>query len=146
VCEAIQAFAWSEFCDWYVELAKTSLTAGGAVADGTRAVLGHVLDRLLRLLHPVMPFVTEELWRAVTKGESVVVAEWPVADPAYADDQAEVEIGSLQRLVTEVRRFRSDQGLKPGQRVPAQLVGIGATVLALHEAAIRTLLRLDPPG
>ncbi|MGH3488567.1 MAG: valine--tRNA ligase [Actinopolymorphaceae bacterium] len=146
VCEAIQAYAWSEFCDWYVELAKTTLTAGGAAADGTRAVLGHVLDRLLRLLHPVMPFVTEELWLAVAKGESVVVAEWPVADPSYADDEAETEIGSLQRLVTEVRRFRSDQGLKPGQRVPAQLVGINATVLAAHEPAIRTLLRLDPPG
>jgi valyl-tRNA synthetase len=146
VCEAIQAYAWNEFCDWYVELAKTTLTAGGAAADGTRAVLGHVLDRLLRLLHPVMPFVTEELWLAVAKGESVVVAEWPVADPSYADDEAETEIGSLQRLVTEVRRFRSDQGLKPGQRVPAQLVGINATVLAAHEPAIRTLLRLDPPG
>jgi valyl-tRNA synthetase len=146
VCEAIQAYAWSEFCDWYVELAKTSLTAGGAAAEGTRAVLGHVLDRLLRLLHPVMPFVTDELWRAVTGGESVVVAEWPAADPSYADDEAEVEIGSLQRLVTEVRRFRSDQGLKPGQRVPAQLVGINATVLASHEQAIRTLLRLEAPG
>ncbi|MEQ7006396.1 valine--tRNA ligase [Actinopolymorpha sp. B17G11] len=146
VCEAIQAFAWSEFCDWYLELAKTTLTAGGAAADGTRAVLGHVLDRLLRLLHPVMPFVTEELWLAVTRGESVVVAEWPAADPSYADDEAEAEIGSLQRLVTEVRRFRSDQGLKPGQRVPAQLVGINATVLASHERAIRTLLRLEAPG
>ena len=166
VCEAVQAFAWSEFCDWYVELAKTSLNAGGAAADTTRAVLGHVLDRLLRLLHPVMPFVTEELWLAVTdaaqrSGEtgaaspdaahpapdrSLVIADWPVAEPGYVDETAETEIGGLRRLVTEVRRFRSDQGLRPGQRVPAQLVGIGATVLAEHEAAIRTLLRLEQPG
>ncbi|WP_020577358.1 valine--tRNA ligase [Actinopolymorpha alba] len=154
-CEAIQAFAWSEFCDWYVELAKTSLTAGGEAADATRAVLGHVLDRLLRLLHPVMPFVTEELWLAVTRGpsgvapgeaESLVVAAWPTAEPAYVDPAAEAEITALQRLVTEVRRFRSDQGLKPGQRVPAQLVGIEETVLAPHEPAIRSLLRLDPAG
>jgi valyl-tRNA synthetase len=146
VCETIQAFAWNEFCDWYVELVKPALTAGGEAAETARAVLGHVLDRLLRLLHPVMPFVTEELWQAVTGGESIVVAEWPQADPSYFDDAAEAEIGSLQRLVTEVRRFRSEQGLKPGQRVPAQLVGIGATVLAPHEPAIRTLLRLDTPG
>ncbi len=156
VCEAIQAFAWSEFCDWYVELAKPSLGAGGESAEATRAVLGHVLDRLLRLLHPVMPFVTEELWLAVTKGgakagadaggvQSLVIADWPSPELDLVDEVAETEIGALQRLVTEVRRFRSDQGLKPGQRVPAQLVGIGATVLASHESAIRSLLRLELP-
>ena len=158
VCEAIQAFAWSEFCDWYLELAKTSLNAGGAAADATRAVLGHVLDRLFRLLHPVMPFVTEELWVAVVSGRtpegdadpagppSLVVADWPAAESAHVDETAEAEIAALQRLVTEVRRFRADQGLKPGQRVPAQLVGVGATPLAPHEPAIRSLLRLEAPG
>jgi valyl-tRNA synthetase len=146
VCEAIQGFAWGEFCDWYVELAKTELTAGGEAADAARAVLGHVLDRLLRLLHPVMPFVTEELWLALTKGESLVIAEWPRAESDWLDDAAEAEIARLRRLVTEVRRFRADQGLRPGQRVPARLVGIERTVLAGHETAIRSLLRLDPPG
>ncbi|MFD2079588.1 valine--tRNA ligase [Actinopolymorpha cephalotaxi] len=161
-CETIQAFAWGEFCDWYVELAKTSLTAGGDAARATRAVLGHVLDRLLRLLHPVMPFVTEQLWLALTQGgvdgeaavagasgeaeRSLVVAAWPVPEQAYADPAAEAEIAALQRLVTEVRRFRSDQGLRPGQRVPARLAGIEAGVLAAHEPAIRTLLRLEEAG
>ncbi|HSK28266.1 MAG TPA: valine--tRNA ligase [Jiangellales bacterium] len=143
--EALYHFAWDEFCDWYVELAKTPLSHGGAEADTTRLVLGHVLDTLLRLLHPMTPFVTEVLWTELTGGESVVVADWPVADPSYADPAAEDEVAEVQRLVTEVRRFRSDQGLRPGQRVPARVVGAtpGGPVAA-HEAELRALLRLDP--
>ncbi|MQA97876.1 MAG: valine--tRNA ligase [Streptosporangiales bacterium] len=139
-------FAWDEVCDWYVELAKTPLAAGGDAADATRAVLGHVLDRLLRLLHPIAPFVTEELWLSLTGGESLVVAEWPSPDASRLDPAAEAEIATVQRLVTEVRRFRSDQGLKPGQRVAARLAGIESSPVAPHEQAVRLLLRLEPPG
>jgi valyl-tRNA synthetase len=110
----------------------------------TRRVLGHVLDQLLRLFHPVMPFVTEELWTALTGGESVVVAPWPVA-AADGDPAAEAVVDSLMRLVTGVRRFRGDQGLRPSQRVPAVLEGIGESPLAPHEASIRALLRLTEP-
>jgi valyl-tRNA synthetase len=106
-------------------------------------VLGFVLDQMLRLLHPVMPFVTDELWTALTGEDSVMVAAWPAY--AYHDEQAEAEIGSLMRLVTEVRQFRSGQGLRPGQRVPARLAGIDATPLAAHEDSIRALLRLTVP-
>jgi valyl-tRNA synthetase len=98
---------------------------------------------MLRLLHPVMPFVTDELWTALTGEDSVMVAAWP--GYAYADEGAEAEIGSLMRLVTEVRQFRSGQGLRPGQRVPARLAGIEATALAAHEESIRALLRLTAP-
>ena len=73
-------FAWDEVCDWYVELAKISLA--GPSAGVTRRVLGEVLDTLLRLLHPMIPFATEALWTALTGGESVVVAAWPSADTA----------------------------------------------------------------
>ncbi|GAA2402261.1 valine--tRNA ligase [Nonomuraea africana] len=135
-------FAWDEVCDWYLELAKVQLSQG---LDHTRLVLGHVLDALLRLLHPLVPFVTEELWRAVTGRESVVVSSWPVADPRYADPAAEAEILAVQELVTEIRRFRSDQGLKPGQKVAARL-SLSGTALAEHEAAIRSLLRLQEPS
>ncbi len=107
-------------------------------------MLGFVLDQLLRLLHPVMPFVTDELWTALTGEDSVMVTPWPAF--AFADPAAEAEISSMMALVTEVRRFRSDQGLRPGQRVAARLVGIEATSLAGHEEAIRSLLRLNPPG
>ncbi|MGO9221815.1 MAG: valine--tRNA ligase [Streptosporangiaceae bacterium] len=158
VCELLYHFAWDEVCDWYLELAKPALSGSDEAAAGvTREVLGHVLDRLLKLLHPVMPFVTEELWTALTGGDSIMIAPWPgerasgatddAADPAaFRDPAAEAEIGSLMRLVTEVRRFRSDQGLRPGQQVPAVLAGIEGTRLAPHETSIRSLLRLTVPG
>ncbi|MEU4228900.1 valine--tRNA ligase [Nonomuraea sp. NPDC026600] len=135
-------FAWDEVCDWYLELAKIQLGEG---LEHTRLVLGHVLDTLLRLMHPLVPFVTEELWRAVTGGESVVVAPWPQVDSGRSDPAAEAEIVALQELVTEVRRFRSDQGLKPGQKVAARL-GLAGTALTGQEGAIRSLLRLTEPS
>jgi valyl-tRNA synthetase len=145
VCDVLYHFAWDEVCDWYLELAKVPLASGdAAAAETTRQVLGFVLDKLLRLLHPVMPFVTDELWTAMTGEESVVVAPWPAF--SYTDPVAEAEISSVMRLVTEVRRFRSDQGLRPGQRVAARLLGLAGTPLAGHEEQIRALLRLNPPG
>jgi len=147
ICDTLYHFAWDDVCDWYLELAKPVLTGEDtAAADRTRRVLGHVLERLLRLLHPVIPFVTEELWTALTGDESVVVAAWPVADPSYLDDRAEAEIAVLQRVVTEIRRFRSDQGLKPGQRVATKLEGLAPAGLAAHESLIRALARLEVPG
>jgi valyl-tRNA synthetase len=145
VCDVLYHFAWDEVCDWYLELAKVPLTGDDPqAAETTRQVLGFVLDQLLRLLHPVTPFVTDELWTALTSEDSVMVAPWPSF--SYADPAAEAEISSLMRLVTEVRRFRSDQGLRPGQRVAARIVGIEATPLAAQEERIRSLLRLNPPG
>ena len=163
VCETLYHFAWDEFCDWYLELAKVPLGGGvwggrppeatqSRAAAGTRAVLGQVLDRLLRLIHPVMPFVTDELWTHLTGGDSIMVARWPAGDASGSgqgprrDPAAEAEIEALMRLVTQVRRFRSDQGLRPSQPVPAVLAGIDATPLAGHEASIRALLRLTAPG
>jgi valyl-tRNA synthetase len=146
VCDALYHFAWDDVCDWYVELSKPVLAAGGPEAEKTRRVLGHVLDQLLRLLHPVIPFVTEELWIALTGGETVMRAAWPVADQSWIDDAAEEELTALQKVVTEVRRFRSDQGLKPSQRVNAALTGLGNVGIDTHEPLIRSLARLDAPG
>ena len=158
ICDVLYHFAWDEVCDWYLELTKVPLAsgdpsrggqgglspqAGAEAAETARQVLGFVLDQLLRLLHPVMPFVTDELWTALTGEDSVMVTPWPAF--SYADPAAEAEISSMMRLVTEVRRFRSDQGLRPGQRVAARLVGIEATPLAGHEEQIRSLLRLTAP-
>jgi valyl-tRNA synthetase len=144
-CEALYHFAWDEFCDWYLELAKVPLTSGDeAAARRTRKVLGFVLDQMLRLLHPVMPFVTDELWCALTGQDSVMMAAWP--DLEFSDPAAEAEVESLMRLVTEIRQFRSGQGLRPGQRVPARLAGIESTPLAADEEEIRSLLRLTAPA
>lgn len=142
--ESLRHFAWDEVFDWYVELSKTTFFGGGRPAEVSGRVLGEVLDVMLRLLHPVVPFVTETLWTALTGRESVVIAEWP-KDSGFRDDAAEKEIELVQQVVTEVRRFRSEQGLQPGQKVPAQL-NLTGTPLAPHEAAIRQLLRLQPAG
>ncbi|MFB9240013.1 valine--tRNA ligase [Plantactinospora siamensis] len=146
VCDVLYHFAWDDVCDWYVELVKPVLAAGGPAADATRRVLGHVLDHLLRLLHPIMPFVTDELWAALTGAETVLGAAWPAADPARADAAAEDEVAALQRVVTEVRRFRSDQGLRPTQRVAARMDGLDRAGIAGHEPLIRSLARLDAAG
>jgi valyl-tRNA synthetase len=161
-------FAWDEVCDWYVELAKTPLAAGGRAAEATRLVLGHVLDRLLRLLHPITPFVTEELWTALVgdqaaaassgagtlAGDSeptapfLVIADWPVADPARRDPRAEAEVAAVQTIVTEIRRFRAEQGLAPGRQVPAKIEYANDAVVGVseHEAHVRSLARLGAIG
>ncbi|MFE9828599.1 valine--tRNA ligase [Streptomyces halstedii] len=144
ISESLRHFAWDEVFDWYVELSKTTFFAGGRPAEVSGRILGEVLDVMLRLLHPIVPFVTEALWTALTGRESVVVADWPT-DSGFRDDAAEKEIELVQQVVTEVRRFRNDQGLQPGQKVPAELTLTG-TALAPHEAAIRQLLRLQPAG
>lgn len=142
--DALFHFAWDEVFDWYVELSKTTFFAGGEQAKVSGRVLGEVLDVTLRLLHPIVPFVTETLWTTLTGKESVVVADWP-ADSGFRDQGAEREIEHVQQVVTEVRRFQADQGLKPGQKVPGRL-DLSATPLAAHEAAIRQLLRLQAEG
>jgi len=146
VCDTLYHFAWDDVCDWYVELSKPVLAAGGPEAARSQRVLGHVLDQLLRLLHPVIPFVTEELWTVLTGAETVVTAAWPVAQSGAVDDAAEEELAALQKVVTEVRRFRSDQGLRPGQRVSAALTGLGNVGIDGHEPLIRSLARLDAPS
>ncbi|MGL5442098.1 MAG: class I tRNA ligase family protein, partial [[Mycobacterium] stephanolepidis] len=142
-CEALYHFAWDEFCDWYLELAKVQLAEK---PDSTRIVLATVLDTLLRLLHPVIPFVTEVLWKTVTGQESVVIAAWPTESGIELDDVAVQRIADMQKLVTEVRRFRSDQGLGDRQKVAARLAGVSAAGLDGQLAAVTSLAWLTPAG
>ncbi|TDV38711.1 valine--tRNA ligase [Actinophytocola oryzae] len=146
LCDALYHFTWDELCDWYLELAKVQIAEGGTRADSTRAVLGHVFDTVLRLLHPITPFVTERLWTTLTGGESLVVAAWPSTSAAEADTDAARRIAGVQKLVTEVRRFRNDQGVKPGQRVPARLSGVDEAGLSALSGAVSSLARLEAPG
>ncbi|WP_431236626.1 valine--tRNA ligase [Mycolicibacterium aichiense] len=152
-CESLYHFAWDEFCDWYLELAKVQLSEG---LSDTTAVLAAVLDTLLKLLHPVMPFVTEALWKALTGGsgaseatgeaESLVIAGWPTASGVALDQVAAQRIADVQKLVTEIRRFRSDQGLADRQRVPARLTGLDATGLDGQVAPVAALAWLTDAG
>jgi valyl-tRNA synthetase len=142
-CEALYHFAWDEFCDWYVELAKDQLAEGH---QHTTAVLAAVLDTLLRLLHPVIPFVTETLWRALTGQESLVIADWPKPSGITLNPVVAQRITDMRKLVTEVRRFRSDQGLRDRQKVPARLTGIDDADLTTQVAAVTSQAWLSAPG
>jgi len=144
-CDALYHFAWDEICDWYLELIKDSFAAGGEGAAKTRRVLGHVLDQLLRLMHPTMPFISEALWTELTGGESLVVADWPTSGGAPVDNEAQSVVANMKRLITEIRRFRSDQGIKSSARVKAEIIGLSGA-LARYEGAIRFLVRLDEPN
>ena len=140
IADLLYHFAWDEVCDWYLELAKGSL-ADEATAPASRRVLGEVLDTLLRLLHPLVPFVTESLWTALTGAESVVIASWPQSSESRLDKAAEDDIAQLQARVVLIRQFLSGQGIKPSQRIPARCTGLGE-----HEPQLRRLLRLTEPG
>ena len=149
--ELLYHFTWDELCDWYLEIAKTQIPRDGVSEQGrnTQIVLGRVLDVVLRLLHPTMPFVTEVLWKALTGGESIVVAPWPtVADTnggATKDEVAARRIEDADKLITELRRFRSDQGVKPSQKVPGRL-DFAAADLAGQEELVRNLANTTAPG
>ncbi len=149
--ELLYHFTWDELCDWYLEIAKTQIPRDGVSEQGrnTQIVLGRVLDVVLRLLHPTMPFVTEVLWKALTGGESIVVAPWPtVADTnggATKDEVAARRIEDADKLITELRRFRSDQGVKPSQKVPGRL-DFAAADLAGQEELVRNLANTTVPG
>ncbi|HEX8768571.1 MAG TPA: class I tRNA ligase family protein, partial [Jatrophihabitans sp.] len=140
IADLLYHFAWDEVCDWYLELAKVSLAEQDS-ATVTRRVLGEVLDGLLRLLHPLVPFVTESLWTALTGGESIVIADWPQSQDSRLDKAAEDDIVQLQAGVVLIRQFLSAQGVKPAQRIPARFTGLGG-----YEPQIRKLLRLADPG
>jgi valyl-tRNA synthetase len=120
-CDALYRFIWDDFCDWYVELAKVQVAKGVA---HTPAVLAFVLDNVLRLLHPIMPFVTETLWQALTGGESIVIADWPKPRGFTGSEFSRIRVLNIQELITQIRRFRSDQGLRDRQRIPARVSGI----------------------
>jgi valyl-tRNA synthetase len=148
--EELYHFAWDEVCDWYLEIAKTQIPRDGETRQGanTQLVLGRVLDVVLRLLHPAMPFVTEVLWKALTEKETIVTAPWPTAadtnDGAATDEVAVRRIADAEKLVTEIRRFRSDQGVKPSQPVPAA-IDFAVADLQNQEDLVRALARVTAP-
>lgn len=138
-CETIYHFAWDDLCDWYLELSKETFASGSAAAS--QRVLGHVLDTLFRLLHPVMPFITETLWTTLTGQETLVTAAWPTADASHINKKSESLVGELQKIITEVRRFRNDQGVKPSQKIPGRIIA-PADVTA-YSSAMAFLLKLE---
>ena len=142
-CELIYHFTWDDLCDWYLELSKSTFTAGGANAAKSQRVLGEVLDKLLRLMHPVMPFITEELWCSLTDGQSLMVADWPKSDPSSQDVKSIEQVTKMQEIVTEIRRFRNDQGIKSTAKIAAKFTGLEKVALADYEGALRSIVKCD---
>jgi len=114
-------FLWNEFADWSIEIAKNALYGGEAEArERALDVLMHVLDRSLRLLHPYMPFITEEIWRFLPVDERpLILASWPSADPRFVDPAAEAEFGVLIELVRGIRNARAEYRVTPGAQITA---------------------------
>jgi valyl-tRNA synthetase len=122
--KALYQFFWGDFCDWYLELVKPRLYHGTPEERGTaQAVAYKVLECAMRLLHPYMPFVTEEIWQKLPgTGESIMVAEWPDALDFPIDDEAEREMDMLQSVIVGIRSARSEHGIPPSGKVEAVLV------------------------
>jgi valyl-tRNA synthetase len=140
VANAIYQFVWDQYCDWYLEIAKVQIQTGDAAQQrATRRTLIRVLEAVLRLMHPITPFITEELWQKVapvagrkTAGsdDSIVRAPYPVAQPERIDAQADAWMDKLKALVGVCRNLRGEMGLSPAERVPLYAQGDAAFIEA----------------
>jgi len=142
---AIYHFVWDQFCDWYLELIKAPQSE--AIDGESKAVAGWVLDQILVLLHPFMPFITEELWHALAaRDDDIIVAHWPMADARAIDPAAIAEIEWLIRVVGEIRAARTELNVPPGARLPLLASGtLPETEARLdrNRAALLRMARLD---
>ena len=145
-CDLIYHFAWDDLCDWYLELSKSTFTEAGAGAGKSARVLGEVLDQLFRLMHPVMPFITEELWCSLTNNESLMIASWPKSDLSAQDQESVKLVAKMQEIVTEIRRFRNDQGIKSTAKVNAKFTGLKEAGLESYESALRHIVKCEAGG
>jgi valyl-tRNA synthetase len=119
----IYDFLWSEYADWYIEISKIALYGEDEAAKSrTRHVLTYVLDQCLRMLHPFIPFVTEEIWQHIPhEGEALIVARWPEADTAWLDEQAEAGMATLMELIRGIRNARAEYDVPPSRRIAAHI-------------------------
>jgi valyl-tRNA synthetase len=152
--QCLYELTWNEYCDWYVEFSKPVLQATEISATeqrGTRYTLVNVLETLLRLLHPFIPFITEELWQSIAsiankKGETIMLQPYPQAQLEQIDTQAIQEIEWLKQVVLGVRRIRAEMDIAPGKPLP--LLCQNGTAqdqqrLQMHHKLLTTLARLE---
>jgi valyl-tRNA synthetase len=146
---AVYRFTWDEYCDWYLELAKPVLQGdAGAAREETRATAAWVLGRLLHLLHPMTPFVTEELWQRRFAGTNrpLIIEDWPQPSPRLVDEASEAELDWLIRVISAIRAARSEIGVPAAARLPLLVQGAAETTregLERYDEAMRRLARLE---
>ena len=141
----IYQFVWGSFCDWYLELSKPILQGEeGAAKAETQATTAWVLDQILMLLHPLMPFITEELWekRAAGRANALMVQQWPGYDRALKSEQATAEVDWTIKLITTIRSLRADMNVPAGSEVPIHLVGMAEASRAAVQAQMPAVKRL----
>lgn len=152
--QALYDFTWNEFCDWYLELSKpilTNVTSTPEMLRGTRNTLVTVLEALLRLLHPIMPFITEELWQRVkplasVDGASIMLAQYPLYNAKLIDNDAIKEIEWLKQVIVAIRTIRSEMNIAPGKRLAILLRNGNASDKnneKKHHVLLTTLAKLE---
>ncbi len=152
VANTIYDFVWNEFCDWYLEIAKVQIQNGNEVQQrATRHTLIRVLETILRLAHPIIPFVTEELWQKVApvagrEGASIAVAAYPEAQPEKIDEAAIAYVERIKAMVDSCRTLRGEMGVSPAQRLPLLAMGDSAEAaefLRANAAVLKNLAKLS---
>jgi valyl-tRNA synthetase len=147
IAQNIYKFVWDEYCDWYLELAKVQLQNGtDAEKRATRRTLLRVLETILRLAHPVMPFITEEIWQTIGKmngksGPSIMLEAYPKSQPEKIDEAAEAWVALLKEAVDACRSLRGEMGISPATKVPLIAAG-DADQLAAYAPHLKALAKL----
>jgi len=147
---ALYEFVWNEYCDWYLELSKSVLNAEDASIEakrGTRKTLVRVLETILRMLHPIMPFITEEAWQQVAPlagvdAKTIMLQPYPLSDATKIDSAAEAELEWVKQFVMSVRKIRSEMDIAPSKKLPVMLANLNDSDVAYLDANLASLISL----